>query len=140
MDDSDALVDLRAVPERAVLIFERNQVARRGGASEFARIVKKHKREKAEIFGFAWHQPAQNACEANRFGAKIGTNERAAFGSYIALVEDEIEDGLYAIETLTEHGKRRYFVRNIGFADFFLRTNKTLRERGLGHEESARDF
>ena len=62
------LVDLRGVPQRAVLILEQDELAA-GNRALAARVVQQHQREQPEHLGLVGHQRRQHPAQADRFGA-----------------------------------------------------------------------
>ena len=91
------LADLRAVPQRAVLVLEQDEVAVGRGARGAARFVQQHQRQQAR-------SPRDRAAArpaAGRAGSPRRTDrarQRSARGRRIAFVEDEIDDVQHVVE------------------------------------------
>src|SRR2546423_512484 len=81
-----ALVDLRAVPERAILLLEQHELGPRAGVA--ARVLEQHLREQPERLGLVGHEPREQPPEPDRLVAQLAANRRP-----VALVEDEVENG-----------------------------------------------
>ena len=72
MTERDALGDRLAIPERAILLVERNQLAVRAGARGAARVGEQHQREQARDFPSSGSERVHSAREANRFVRQVG--------------------------------------------------------------------
>ena len=79
--EREALVDLRAVPARAVLILEQHELAVRRRARLAARVVEQHQREQAARLGRAGKLLGEQAPEADRLLREIRAHERVAAAS-----------------------------------------------------------
>ncbi len=124
--------DLRAVPQRAVLIGEQHDlaVAHARGA---ARVVQQHQREQTEHLGLVGHQLGERGAEADRFGA-----ERAA--PVVALVEDQVEHSEHGGEAVGQQVRGRHAERDPRVADLALGAHQALGHRRLGYQERPRDL
>ena len=72
LDERDALGDQRAVPERPVLLVERDELAVRPGARRPAGVGEQHEREQAGDLAVVGQQPVQRARQPDRFVGEIG--------------------------------------------------------------------
>ena len=94
--------DLRAVPERAVLLVEQDQVAR-------SRDVRAARRESCSSIsasspiasGFG-EQLDQQPSEPDRFAGEIGARQRVAGRRRVAFVEHQIDDVEHRIEPIRQ--------------------------------------
>ena len=139
-EDRAALGDLLAVPERAVLLLERHEVALRAGTGGAAGVVEQHEREQAEDLGFIGHQLGEQTAEADRLAAEVPPHEGVACGGGVALVEDEVDDLQHRREALGQQVIRGHAVGDVGVADLALRPHEPLRHRRLRDEEGAGDL
>ena len=136
----EALVDLCAVPQRAVLVLEQDELAAGPDACVAARVLKEHQREQPEHLGLVGHQHGKELPEANRVVAQVTAHELLVGGRRVAFVEDEVEDREHRLQPLGEQMVGRDAERNARVADLPLRPHESLRQRRLGDEERARDL
>ena len=135
----DALRDVLAVPERAVLVLEQDDVARRRDARLAPRLVQQHQREEADGLGLG-QELRQQASEPDRLAGQIRPGQRGARGRVVSLVEDQVDDVQHGVEATRQLGARRHLVGNARVADLGLRTDDPLRHGGRAGEERARDL
>ena len=76
--------DLIAVPERAILIAQKDDGAV-GEAGVAASVVQQHQREERVHVGLVRHQLCERAPEPDRLGRELSTTA-------VALVEDQVDD------------------------------------------------
>src|SRR6266540_682204 len=134
-----SLRDLIAVPQRAILIVEQDQVAGRGGAGGAAGFVQQHQREQAKRLRLRQQldqQPTQPDC----LGRQIVPRQRGARGCRIALVEYEIDHAQHGIEPVRQLGLRRHLIGNARVADLAFRAHDALRQRWRRCEKRLRDL
>ena len=92
LKSSEAAMDQKLVPLRAILIEEQDWLAGRADACAGSRGLNFHERNEAVDFRILWSEFGKNAAEAKRFFAKGWTHPVIACGGGVALVEDEIDD------------------------------------------------
>jgi hypothetical protein len=131
------------IPERAVLLGERDQLAGAfpGGA---AGVGQQHQCEQAARLGDRPRQVdgcgQQHPGQADRFGGELGPLRAVAAGARVALVEHQVEH-------LPDHGHALCQLAGAHLAeararrlDRRLRPADALRHRRLRHQERARDL
>ena len=104
------------VPQRAILIVEQDQLARRRRARRAPRFVQQHQREQPERLGLRQQLDEQPA-EPDRFAGQIVPRHRRAGGRRVALVEHQIDHAQHRVEPLGQLGLRRHLVGNARVAD-----------------------
>ncbi len=78
--------------------------------------------------------------EPDRVLAEVRAHEIRAGGSRVSLVEHEVQHGEHRAQPLREEVVRRYAERDARGANLPLRTDESLRHRGLGDEEGSSDL
>jgi hypothetical protein len=139
LDEIFSFGNLMAIPERAILIFQEDQISFAGGSGEAAGIVQEHESEEAEHFGL-WEQFHEEAGETDCFGGEIGAGERLAGGCGVAFVEDQVDDMEDGIESLGQVGRRGDLLGDAGVLDFGFGADDALGVRGRIGEDSAGDL
>ncbi|MHC2316297.1 hypothetical protein ACVIHC_003343 [Bradyrhizobium diazoefficiens] len=138
--ETQTRLDLRAIPERAVLLFQQHDVADRRRASGAARVVQQHQGQQALDPGPVRHQPVEQTTEPDGFDREIRPHQVCARGCDIAFGEDEIDDGEHAVEPLRQRVAFGHLIGNAGEPDLLLGADEALRHRLLTDEERARDL
>ena len=87
----EARRDLAAVPERAVLVFEQDQLAAVVEPRLTARVVSSISASRPSASGSARQHRDQRAGEADRLAAELAAHQRLVGGGQVALVEDQVE-------------------------------------------------
>ncbi len=128
------------MPERPVLLVQRDEVARGRRARVAPGIVEEHQREEAKHLRPVRQQRVEQPREADRLRAQAGTHKLVAGSRGVALVEDQIDHGKHGCEALRERLGRRDAVRYTRVADLALHAHEPLRHRRLGDEEGAGDL
>ena len=70
LHERDAFLDLRAIPERAILVFEQNHLAGRRRPGGAPRFVQQHQRQQAHRLGLR-QQLHQQPSEPNRLARQV---------------------------------------------------------------------
>ena len=140
LDDVYAVHELLAVPERAVLLLERDELAVRARTGLAARVGHEHEREQAEHLGLIGHQLGEQPAEADRLAAEVGAHELVALGRGVALVEHEVDDVQHGRQPLGQQVSGRHAVRDLRVVDLALRAHQPLCHRRLRDEERASDL
>ena len=96
LEQTLALADPPAIPQRAVLIVEQHELAVFVDACGTARVVQQHQREQARDLGVVGHQAVQQSPQADRLGAQLAAHQPIAGGGEPALVEDQVQDREHA--------------------------------------------
>jgi hypothetical protein len=116
------------IPAGAVLIEQQNRLARRTDPGPQARGLDLHQRDETVDLRLVGHEPGQDATEAERVFAELGTHPVLARSRRIALVEHEIDDFENRRQTGVE-------VSSIGQLEGHAR----LGESPLGADDPLRD-
>ena len=136
-----ALRDRVPVPQRPILLVERDDLAVRSRSRGAPRVGEEHEREEAAR---PRRCPGASACAAR--ARRIASLERSTRWcavpelAGVALVEDEIEDVQDGAEARARALRRRHREADAGALDALLGAADSLRHRRLGHEERARDL
>ena len=88
-----------AVPERAVLVFQEDELAGGGGTRAAPRFVQQHQSQEAHRLGLG-QQLDQEPRQPDRLEREVVPCERRARGCGVPLVEHQVhhvEDGIQAI-------------------------------------------
>lgn len=86
------------------------------------------------------YQFAQEARQANGFGAQAGANEGFPTSGSIAFVEDEVDRGEHGVEPLGHLVAAGDDVGDAGVANFAFGAHQALGHGWRGHEKGARDL
>ena len=98
-----SLRDLAAVPQGAVLLFERHELARRVDPRRPARVLQQHQREEARHLAHARQEQKQQPAQADGSPAHSSRRtRRVAGGRGVALVEHEVHDAQDSAEALAQ--------------------------------------
>ena len=135
-----ALRDRFLVPERSILLVERDDLAVRSRSRGAPRVGEEHEREEAAHLAAVREELVRRAREADRFTREIHALVRLPRARGVALVEDEIEHVEDGAEARVSLLGRRHHEAHAGALDALLRAADSLRHRRLGHEERARDL
>ena len=140
LDEPAALLDPVAIPARAVLVLEQDQVAGRRHARLAAGVLEEHQGEQPERLRLVGHQLGQDPGQADRLDRQLAADERLAGRGGVALVEDEVEDPQHGIEPLGQEVVGRDAIRDPRLADLALGPDEALGQGRLGDEEGAGDL
>ena len=105
-----------------------------------ARGLQLHQRDEPEDLGLARHQLGEHVAEAQRLLAEVVPHEGVTGVRSVALVEDQVDDGEHGGQARGQLGALGHLVRQAAVADRALGAHEPLGDRGLGHEEGARDL
>jgi hypothetical protein len=75
VEDRVRLVDVRPLPAGAVLVFQRNHVARGVGSGLAAGVLKQKQRQQPTGLGLVGHQPVQQSRQADRLRAEADPDQ-----------------------------------------------------------------
>ena len=130
------------MPETSILFFKDDQISRVVTASIATRVVQQHKSKQGCHFrrNLWFHQAPNQASQANRFRAKIGSHQRPTSRGGVPFIEYQIDSGQDRIEPFRHVFGFRYDIRNASVSNFAFRAHQSLRHRRHGHQESARDL
>ena len=137
---AQALVDAVAVPERAVLVLEQDELPVGVDSRPPPRVLEEHEGEETERLGLVRHEDREQLGEADRLVAQVVAHVIGSRGGRVALVEHEVEDGEHRPQALREQVVGRDAERDPRRPDLALRTDEALRHRRLGDEEGAGDL
>jgi hypothetical protein len=138
-DECGAFADQLAIPERAILIGEQNDLARRRCTRRAPGFVQQHQRQQADGFGLRQQGDKQSA-KADRLRGEVDARERFARRRRIAFVEHEIDHAQHAVEALGQLIGIGHLVRNARVANLGLRAHDTLRKRWRSAQKSLGDL
>src|SRR5215211_228927 len=102
-------------------------------------MLEQHQREQTYRLGFTWHESVDHAHQPDRLITKFGA-EQLPLGRGVPLIEYQVQDRLYAAESVGQKLWRRDAVRNAGVFDLALRAYQTLLHSWLGDQERASDL
>ena len=129
-----------AIPERPVLLRQRDQLAVRVGARGPPRVDQQHQREQAHHLAVVGKQPPHHPRQPDRLVRQLGPEQRAPRAARVPLVEDEVED----VEDAPPAGflllAGRHPERHRRRLDALLGPRDPLRHRRLVDHERARDL
>ena len=91
-DEGHALGDARRIPERAVLLGQRDEAAVGAGPGAASRIGQEHQCQQPGHLAVLGEQPVQVAREPDRLAGQLGSLQVRPGGRGVALVEHEIQD------------------------------------------------
>ncbi len=140
LDPRQPFVDLRPIPERAVLRLEDDELAARPGARRAPRFLQQRQRQQPHRLGLG-QQLDDEPAKTDRLGREIGTCQRVAGRGRIAFVEDQVDDAQHARQPRAELGALRAPCReSAGGTDLRLGADDSLRQRRRRQQEGARDL
>ena len=140
LQDSDALADLRRVPQRTVLVLQRHQVAASVQPRGAARVVQQHQRQQAGRLRFVGHQPGQHPGQPDRLGAEILPDQVRPGRGRITLVEQQVEHAEHAWRAFRQQVRRGDPVRDPRVLDLLLGPDQPLGHRRLAGQERPGDL
>ena len=123
------------VPQRAILLLERQQFARRTEPRTPPRVLHQHQRQQPARLGLERHEVDDGLGERDRRVGHVGEGDVA-----VARVERQVQHGEHPVQPLLQQLGRRNPVRDAGVLDLAARPHQPLRHRGLRHEERPRDL
>jgi hypothetical protein len=136
----NALSDRIVVPEAAVLVRQRDQLAAGAGARRSPCVCQEHQREQARDLAVVGEQPVDDASEPDRFAGQLGALEVGAGTGRISLVEDQVEHLQHGSQPLLPLPIGRHPKGRTGRLDAVLGAADALCHGRLGHQESVRDL
>ena len=139
-DERKALFYLRAVPQRAILLFEQNQVPVGVGPRCATGFVQQHQRRQSAGLVIIGQKFAHHAREPDRFAAEFAAHQRVACRRRVTFVEDQVDNSVNRVDPLGQQLIWRHRVGDTRRANLALGPNQPLRHRGSRHQEGARDF
>ena len=139
-DQRDAFRDRPPIPQRAILLVERNQLAVSAGSRAAAGVGQQHQRQQPGDLAVGRQQMMDRPGEPNRFVRQVAALQVGADAARVALVEDQVEhvqDGAEPLAALVPGGHAEGHARRL---DPLLGAADPLRHRRLGHQERVRDL
>src|SRR5437660_2313526 len=121
-------------------MFQRDQFALLVDARFAPRVLQQYQCQQSDILRLVWQQLAKHATEANRFTAKVGSNQTVARSCAVSLVEDQIDYGLHCCEALAQNFKRGNFIGNSSQPNLAFGSHQSLCQRRLRQEKSPGNF
>jgi hypothetical protein len=91
VQDRRALGDLRSIPERPVLLGERDELPVGRRSRRAPRVDQQHQREEARDLAVVGQQPVRNPRHPDRLVGELGAVQLGAGGARVALVEDQVQ-------------------------------------------------
>ena len=131
--------DLRAIPQRAVLVRQEHQLAVGRRARGTPRLLQQHEGEQTDRLGIG-QELDQKPPYADRLGGQVDARHRAARRGRVAFVEHQVDDAQHRIEALRQLVGFRHLVGNARVADLALRADDALGERRRAGEERLGDL
>ena len=98
--EGHALLDLGSIPERAILLIERDELPVRSRSRGAPRIGEQHQRQEAAHLRHVGERAPEEPREADGFVREVAPNEIAPVARCVALVEDEVEHVHHRLEAL----------------------------------------
>ena len=139
-DERDAFGDRLLVPQRSILLVERDQLAERSGARRAARVGQQHEREQTCDLRIVRQQHANRTREADRFVRQVRAMQARSGAGRVAFVENEIENVQHRAQALRSFLGVRHAERHLRRLDALLRAADPLRHRGFGNQERLGDL
>ncbi len=139
-DQRHALGDRLPVPERPILLRERDQLAARAGPRRPPGVGEEDQREQAADLAVAGQQAAQQARQPQRLAGELAALQLGSAARGIPLVEDQVEDLQHGVEPLAPGVTGRRLEAPARLLDGALGAADPLRHRRLGHEEGRSDL
>ena len=103
----DALVDLVAVPESAVLVGQQDEPAVGVDAGVASRVLQQHEREQRGRHRLVGHQLVHHPREPHRLPGEVGAQQVGARARRIARREGEVGDLAHHLEPVRQVRRRR---------------------------------
>ena len=125
LDQRRSLGDLRAVPQRAILLVQQDDLAVRGRAPGAARLVQEHQRQQAHRLRLRQELDDQPP-EPNRLGRQVVARQRLPGRGRIPLGEHQVDHVQDAVEPIRQIGARRHLIGNPRVADLPLGADDPL--------------
>lgn len=139
LDDSAG--DHGAVPERTVLILKAKDISVGIGAGAKTRGVQEHEgKQSVRARQVGRRMLGNQRGQADGFGTEFFADEIFTAGSFVALVEKEVDSLEDGIEPGREFFTAGNFERDAKLADALLGASEALGDGGLGGKESFRNF
>ena len=138
--DGDTLEDQATVPQPAVLLGERDQVAALVAAGGVPGLCQQHQGEGARDLVVVGQLLLQLSSEADRLPGQGGVEQHLSGGAGVALVEDQVEhvqEGGYPLRQRVL--ARQPEARSRG-SEGAAGPGQPLRHSAFGHEEGGRDL
>jgi hypothetical protein len=140
LHQSQALRDQLAMPQDAVLILERHDLAVRIEPRRRPRMLQQKQRRQPHNPRFGRKQPEQQPGESDRFFAQRDADVSGAPARRIALVEHQIDHGRDGGDPLGSLDRAGRLIRNPRIGDAAFRPGDALFHGALADQESARDL
>ncbi len=124
--------DLRFVPERAILLGQQHDlvISESGFA---AGVQEQHHGQQPVHLRLGGHQLGERPPQEERLSRQLAATA-------VPFVEDQVDDGEHGDEPLGQQMWRRHPEGDPCGLDLALGSHQSLRHRGLGHQEGARDL
>src|SRR5581483_8421738 len=135
LEGTPALLDLLEVPERAVLVGEKDELTLRREPCGAAGVLQEKQRVQPVRLRLVRHEGREDGGQPDRLRAELGPHGRPVAG-----VEDEIDRREHGPQPLRQEVLGWHAERDAGVADLPLRPYEPLRERRLREDEGARDL
>jgi hypothetical protein len=103
-------------------------------------VRQQHEREQPRALGVVRQQPCSTPAEPDRLGAQVDAEKACPAGGRVALVEDQINNGLHTRQTGGERVGGRHLEPDPRAADLALGPDEPLRESRLGSQERRSDL
>ncbi len=140
--EPEPLIDLRAIPTRAVLLVQKDDLTVAITTSGAARVMEQHQGDETRRLG-RWFGPSQLAdetAEADRFGAQVGAKNRRPPCGRVPFREHEVHHGEHGIEAFVELVGFGNTIWNAGVPNLSLGAYEALGHRGCRDEKGSSDF
>ena len=138
-DELVPLGDQLPVPQRAVLVGQRHQLAGRAHAGRSARLGEQQQREQPEHLGLVGHQVGERPRQPDRLRGEVGAQQWPRRRG-VALVEDQVQHGQHRRQPVGELRLAGHPVGDAGVADLLLGPHDALRDGRLGRDVGAGDL
>ncbi len=133
-------MDRRRVPQAAVLVFEQDRGAGRGGAGGETGGGQFAQGQQAVHLRLAGLQRGQDPGQPDRLEGQVGAEQPVARGGRRTLGEDHVEDAEHAAHPFPAFAGRGQFERHLGRRDRLLRPGDAGLDGRHRHQERAGDL
>ena len=132
--------DRSRVPQRAVLLREEHDLARRVEARARARQVEPHQHDEAQDFGLLGQKPRDQARQPHRVLRDVAPRRHLCPAAQVTLVEHQVEHRQDGVDPRHQLGALRHPVGDVGFHDLAFGADDPLGHRRLGDQERRGDL
>ena len=139
-DEGHALGDESPVPEGAVLLGQRDELAVGAGAGGAPGVGQQHEREQAGDLGVVGQRRVHRPGQADGLAGEVGAGEVGTAAGGVALVEQQVEHVEHGSQPLGPLAGRRKGERLVGRLDLGLGPADALGHGRLGDEEGGGDL